>query len=38
MEALFFSFVFMILVIARKDKEKKSHLPRTRFCKKKLQV
>ena len=27
MQALFFSFVCMILVIACKDKEKKSHLP-----------
>jgi len=30
MQALFCSFVCMILVIACKDKEKKSHLPRTR--------
>jgi len=38
MQALFFSFVFMILVIACKDKEKKSHLTRARFCKKKTSV
>jgi len=30
MQALFFSFVCMILVIACKDKEKKLHLPRAR--------
>jgi len=30
MQALFCSFVCMILAISCKDKEKKSHLPRTR--------
>jgi len=41
MQALFFSFVCMIVVIACKDKEKKSHLARGRhefavFAKKKV--